>query len=97
LKIAARRVDAPGQCVQDRDRPVGLRRIALLLEPGPGVMRHRPILPQHSRRLADRVRIDTRNLGSGLGRHRAALRGIKSEGRPAGDRPLTAGDHEGPG
>ena len=53
MEIAAGDIDAAGQGVQDSDRPIGLCCIAVLLQPGPSVVRYWPMLPEQPGRLVD--------------------------------------------
>src|SRR5215831_6433475 len=90
MKIAAGDIDAAGQGVQDSDCPIGLCCIAVLLQPGPSVVRYWPMLPEQPRRLVDCPSLDTGVFRRDLGRHRAALRRVQLEGWATGNWPVTS-------
>src|SRR4029077_15815651 len=51
MDVATRKMGAAGQGVQDSNRPIGLCWIAVLLQPGPSVVRYWSMLPKQPGRL----------------------------------------------
>ena len=83
--VAARRVEAAGERVEQRERAHGLARVGVLLEPGPVEVGDRAALPEQPRGLDD---LGGRDAGDGLhplGRVLAAERGVGLERRHARD------------
>jgi hypothetical protein len=72
MHIAARHVDAVGQCVQDSYRAVGLGGVGVLLKTSPGVMGSRPMMPKQRRRFPDALWLHSRS-------RRGVLRGHRGE------------------
>ena len=73
----------------------GLRGVGVLLEPGPGEVGQRPMVPDHVRDLPDRIGVDARNCRGMVGRVCAAQRGEVFERGTTGDRAVTRRDRAG--
>ena len=87
LDVAAPPAVAPGERVEERDRPVGLGRVGVLPDPGPRVVGDRARLPEEARGLAH---LACRNAGDPLHSLRRILAtevAVAREGRPAGHLP----------
>ena len=94
LDVAAPPAVAPGERVEERDRPVGLGRVGVLPDPGPRVVRDRARFPEKARGFAHLKR---RHPGDPLHSLRRVLPtevAVARECRPAGHFPRRRLDRE---
>ena len=87
MHIAARHVDAAGQGMHDRVRTRGLRRVGMLLEPGPGEVGQGAMMPEQMRGCANGARFDAGDARGLLRGEPAAQRGEAIERQTAGIGP----------
>ncbi len=96
--VAARRVPAAGERVEQRERAYGLGRVGVLLEAGPVEVGHRPPLPEQPRRLDDLRGGDAGDPLDALRRVAATEGGVRLErghARDGGSAARRAGDGAG--
>ena len=83
--VAARRIEAAAQRVEERDGARGLARVGVLADAGPAIRRDRVRLAQQLRGCAKLLRRHPGNFFYALRREGAAALAVEVEGRAAGD------------